>query len=360
MKIQKVKFESIKSLQQKLSSLFGVSGHEEEVSKFIINKIESDGLADKAWIDPLGNVLAMRKGDKGEHKILLDAHTDEIGFMISHIEKKGFLRFVLVGGWDTRILMGQSIILRSENGNFFHGIMGSKPPHLSTANERRKPIDASDLYIDLGMNSEEEVSSNEINIGSVGTLISPFEELPNNMIRGKAFDDRTGCNVLLHTMILLNENPNINDTVLFNFAVQEEFGRIGAITGAFSLNPTMAIAIENTTAGDVPGIKEAEIPVYIGKGPAITIADKSIITNPKVNNRLIKNAQHEKIPFQFKKPMYGLTDAGKIQKSREGVPSSVVSVPCRYIHSPTSLLKLDDIYDTIHLINAFLRNPANI
>jgi putative aminopeptidase FrvX len=359
MKTQKVNIESIKDFQQKLSSLFGVSGYEEEVSNFIINQIETNGLADKVWIDPLGNVLAIKEGNKGENKILLDAHTDEIGFMVSHIEKKGFLRFVLVGGWDTRILMGQSIILRSENGKFFHGIIGSKPPHLSSINERKKPIEVSNLYIDLGMISEEEVINNEINIGSVGTLISPFKEFPNNMVRGKAFDDRTGCNVLLHTLITLKESSNINDTVLFNFAVQEEFGRIGAVTGAYRLKPTMAIAIENTTAGDVPGIKEAEIPVTIGKGPAITIADKGMISRPQIIKRLVRNAKMERILFQFKKPMYGLTDAGQIQLSREGVPSSVVSVPCRYIHSPTSLLKLDDIYETIRLIDVFLRNPAN-
>ena len=122
----------------------------------------------------------------------------------------------------------------------------------------------------------------------------------------------------------------------------------------------MGLAIENTTAADVPGIKESEIPVYIGKGPAITVADKSIISSPKVNRRLIKNAEHEKIPFQIKKPMYGYTDAGRIQVTREGVPSSVVSVPCRYIHSPTSLLKLEDIYETIRLIDVFIRNPVNL
>ncbi len=122
----------------------------------------------------------------------------------------------------------------------------------------------------------------------------------------------------------------------------------------------MAIAIENTTAADVPGIKDSEIPVYIGKGPAITVADKSIISNPKVNKRLIKNAEIRKLTYQYKKPRYGMTDAGKIQFSRSGVPSTVVSVPCRYIHSPTSLLKLDDIYKTIQLIEAFILNPAKI
>jgi len=351
--------KSIKSLQEELSSLIGVSGHEDDVSNFILKLIEKENLADKAWIDPLGNVLAIKKGTNGKERILLDAHTDEIGFMVSHIEKKGFLRFVPIGGWDTRILLGQSVVIRSKVGELFHGIIGSKPPHLTSTDERKKPVKIPNMYIDIGMNSIDEVTNNNIFIGVTGTLFSPFVDFPNDMVRGKAFDDRTGVNVLLHIMRLLNEDPSFKDTVLFNFAVQEEIGGRGAITGAFNLKPTIALAIENTTAADVPGIRDAEIPAYIGKGPAITIADKSIISSTKVNDRLVRNAEIDKIPYQFKKPMYGGTDAGKIHISREGVPSSVVSVPCRYIHSPTSLLKLDDILKTIHLIDAFIRNKAD-
>ena len=352
--------KSVKALQEELSNLIGVSGHEYDVSNFILNLIEKEELADKAWIDPLGNVLATIEGSSGNNKILLDAHTDEIGFMISHIEKKGFLRFVPIGGWDVRILLGQSVIIRSEFGKLFHGMIGSKPPHLTSLNDRKKVVEIPEMYIDIGMNSDKDVIDNKINIGVTGTLFSTFTDFPNNMVRGKAFDDRTGCNVLLHIMRRLKEESSITDSVLFNFAVQEEVGGRGAITGAFNLKPTMALAIENTTAADVPGIKGAEIPTYIGKGPAITIADKSIICSPKVNERLIKNAEHKNIPYQFKKPAYGGTDAGKIHISREGVPSSVVSVPCRYIHSPTSLLNLEDLINTIHLIEAFIRNAAGI
>jgi len=352
--------ESIKSLQEELSTLIGVSGHEDDVSNFILNLIEKENLADKAWIDPLGNVLAKKKGTTGKERILLDAHIDEIGFMVSHIEKSGFLRFVPIGGWDQRILLGQSVIVRSKVGEKFHGLIGSKPPHLSTANEIKKPVEIPEMYIDMGMNSIEEVKNNSIDIGTTGTLFSPFVDFPNKMVRGKAFDDRTGCNVLIQVLRLLKENPLFKDTILFNFAVQEEVGGRGAITGAFKLKPTIAIAIENTTAADVPGIREARIPVFIGKGPAITVADRSMISSPKVNERLVKNAELGNIPYQFKKPIFGGTDAGKIHISREGVPSSVVSVPCRYIHSPTSLLKLDDILRTVHFIDAFIRNKADI
>ena len=351
---------TIKALQEELSTLIGVSGHEDDVSNFILELIKKENLADEVWIDPLGNVLAIKNGTNGKERILLDAHIDEIGFMVSHIEKNGFLRFVPIGGWDTRILLGQSVKVRSKVGELYHGIIGSKPPHITSLEERRKSVKIPDMYIDLGMNSIEEVSNNNIFIGVTGTLFSPFVDFPNNMVRGKAFDDRTGCNVLIHILRLLKEDPSFKDTILFNFAVQEEIGGRGAITGAFNLKPTIALAIENTTAADVPGIKDAEIPSYIGKGPAITVADKSMISSPKVNDRLVRNAEIDNIPYQYKKPMSGGTDAGKIHISREGVPSSVVSVPCRYIHSPTSLLKLDDILSTIHLIDAFIRNKANV
>ncbi len=351
--------ESIKTLQEKLSELIGISGYEDDVSKFILNLIKEEQLADKAWIDQLGNVLAVVNGKQNEDRILLDAHIDEIGFMISHVDKEGFLRFAPIGGWDVRILLGQPVVIRSETGKLYNGIIGSKPPHLTTVAERKKLVAIKDMYIDIGMFSKEEVERQGIKMGTTGTLSCPFLDFPNDMVRGKAFDDRTGCNVLIQIMRILKEKP-VNDTILFNFAVQEEIGCRGAITGAFTLKPTIAIAIENTTAADVPGIKDHEIPAYIGKGPAITIADNSIICSSKVNERLIKNAELAKVPYQMKRPLYGGTDAGKIHISRDGVPSSVVSVPCRYIHSPTSLLKLDDILHTVELIDAFIRNSANI
>ena len=352
--------DGIKILQKELSDLIGVSGHEDEVGNFILSIIEREGLADKAWKDPLGNILAIIQGSEDSERILFDAHTDEIGFMISHIDQKGFLRFVPVGGWDTRILLGQSVVIPTDSGKKFHGIIGSSPPHLTSPSERKKIVSIDQMYIDIGFNTNEQVEASNITVGSVGTLVSPFVNFPDGMVRGKAFDDRTGCNVLIHLLRELKKDIKQNETLLFNFAVQEEFDRIGTVTGAFKLNPTLAIAVENTTAADVPNIKPSKIPVYIGKGPAISVADKSIICSPHVNKRLIENAKIDNIPYQIKKPMYGKTDAGKIQLTREGVRSTVVSVPCRYIHSPTSLLKLDDILHTIELLKAFIANEADI
>jgi endoglucanase len=351
------KLEEIKTLQKELSEIIGVSGYEKPVSDFIRTKI--DGLVDKVWINPLGSLLAIKNGKESENRVMLDAHTDEIGFMISHIENNGFLRFVTIGGWDSRILLGQSVKIAVEAEKEFHGIIGSKPPHLTTEKERKTPVEINNMYIDAGFSSKEDAESYGIDIGTVGTLYHPFVEFPNNMIRGKAFDDRTGVNILIQ-IIKEYAETSPRDTLLFSFSTQEEIGGRGAMTAAFSLEPTMAIAIENTTAGDVPGISNAECPAYIGKGPAITVADRSMLASPLVNIRLIENAKHENIPYQIKKPIFGGTNAGVIHKSRGGIPSSVVSVPCRYIHSPTSLLSMNDIFHTIKLISAFIRNPVNI
>jgi putative aminopeptidase FrvX len=349
--------ENIKTLQRELSEIIGVSGNEKLVVEFIQRKIE--GLVDEMWVDPLGSLLVIKYGTENQERIMLDAHVDEIGFMISYIEPKGgFLRFVPIGGWDNRILLGKSVKILSDDGKEFHGIIGSKPPHLTTESERKGTIEINDLYIDTGMTSDE-VEERGIHIGSFGTLYDPFVEFPNNMIRGKAFDDRTGVNVLIHTIEEFSKLKH-SDTLLFSFSTFEEVGGRGAATATYSLDPTMAIAIENTTAADVPNIKDSDCPAYIGNGPTITVADRSMISHPMINKRLIENAKYENIPYHIKKPIFGGTNAGRIHQTRKGVPSSVVSVPCRYIHSPTSLLSLEDIYHTNRLISAFIRNPANV
>lgn len=355
-KMDKTLYESILGLQRELSELIGVSGNEKPVVEFIYSLIKDS--VDKLWVDPLGSLLAIKEGVNTEERIMLDAHVDEIGFMVSHIDENGFIRFVPIGGWDTRILLSQSVKILGKGGKEYHGIIGSKPPHLTTESERKTSLQIKDFYIDTGMSFENLIKAG-INIGSFGTLYHPFVEFPNGMVRGKAFDDRTGVNVLIHLINKFKvDKPEC--TLLFSFSVQEEVGMRGAHTAAFSLSPTMALAIENTTAADVPGIKDEECPAYIGKGPAITVADRSIITHPYVNKRLIENAEHEKIPYHIKKPIFGGTNAGRIHLAREGIPSSVVSVPCRYIHSPTSLLSIEDIYNTLKLVSAFIRNPAKI
>lgn len=384
--------KKIISLQRELTEIIAVSGNEFLLAELIRKKLT--GKVDQIWSDNLGSLYGLIKGNspKGGSKkqdttgkrpkngpssvlkkrelksfsplqkkistIMLDAHMDEVGFLISHITKNGFLNFVPIGCWDNRIFLGQAVKILSNKGKEFHGVIGSKPPHLMTREDQNRPISVKDLYIDLGFSTSKDVQKNGLGIGSPGTLYSPFMELPKGMIRGKAFDNRTGVNILLHLADYFSNSKAPVDLV-FSFSVQEEVGLRGAGPAAFSLDPDVALVVENTTAGDVPGINESDCPAVVGKGPAITVADNSVLPSSLTNNRLVQNARRDKIPFQWKKPIFGGTNAGRIQQSGAGIPVSVVSVPCRYIHSPTSLLSVGDVHDTIRLIRAFIENPAN-
>lgn len=346
-------------LQKKLSSFIGISGNEEDVSSFIKEQITP--FVDKVWIDGLGNLLAIKTGTNSQaHKILFDSHMDEVGLIINHIEKDGFLRFGLVGGFDKRILLAQAVVLKNTNGDLIHGIIGAKPPHLLSTEEVKKPINEKDLYIDVGLNSAEEVAEHGIRLGTTGVLHDPFVEMPNNIIRGRAIDDRLGCNILIHLLKRLKDQK-LEETLLFQFSVQEEVGTRGAGVGAFTLEPTMAIAVETTTGDKNPHINEREAPAEFQTGPHITIMDSNTITSHKVNERIIKNAELANIRYQFKKPRIGGgTNAGKIHLSRSGVPTSVVSVPCKYLHSPVTFASMQDAQEVLELLEVFIRNKAKV
>ncbi|NHJ83857.1 MAG: M42 family metallopeptidase [Asgard group archaeon] len=341
---------------KELSQIIGVPSREFRVVKAIKEKIES--LVDELKIDKLGNLIVTIKGTKKDGPVLmLDAHTDEIGIMIRHISDDGFLYFAKLGGFVDLIFPGQTVILvpDDETKKPIYGIIGIKPPHMIASPSEVKVPSADDLAIDIGAASLEDVKKLGIDIGTTGTLVGEFREQPNGRVIGKAFDDRTGCVVLIETIRRLSKDRP-EGTVVFNFASAEEVGGRGATTAAFAIQPDMAIAIENTTAGDTPGVSSQDCPAKLDQGPAITVADRSLIVDTKILDKLRALASELKIPWQYKKPVYGGTDAGRIAITREGIPSAVVSVPCRYIHSPISLLVLKDIERTCDLIEAFCKS----
>ncbi|MHA1223617.1 MAG: M42 family metallopeptidase [Candidatus Heimdallarchaeaceae archaeon] len=341
-------------VQKELSELIGCSGNEEEVTDYLLLKLETLGV-DKAWIDPLGNLLAIKKGsDPNGLRILLDAHVDEVGFMVSHVDDNGFLTIQPLGGIDKRILLGSLLQFQTEEKERIIGVVGSAPPHITKAEEREKVPEINEMFVDIGCTSREEVNEIGLDIGSFGTFYTEFKQLNEEHLLGKAFDDRTACNVILHTLELL-KTESISNTILVNFAVQEEVGTRGATTGAYSLEPSIALAIENTIASDVPKVPQEKIVTTLGKGPAITAADRSLIVPKKILDRLKQAAAMDNIPWQYKKPTYGGTDAGRIALSRAGVPSGVVSVPCRYIHSNAGILNVRDIENTIKLVANFCK-----
>ncbi|HUU78518.1 MAG TPA: M42 family metallopeptidase [candidate division Zixibacteria bacterium] len=346
----------IKEDLEELSQIIGVSSREGRVVKAIEKKISS--LADEVKIDKSGNLIVTLKGtNKDGPTLMLDAHTDEIGIMVRHITSDGFIYFAKIGGFVDLIFPSQTVILVPENEGHpsVYGVIGIKAPHIMTQEEQKVVPKAEDLAIDIGATSDEEVRELGIDIGTTGTLVGEFRELLNGRVLGKAFDDRTGCVVLIETLRRLAKNRP-EGTIIFNFASAEEVGGRGATTAAYSIEPDMAIAIENTTAADTPGVPDRDCPTKLGLGPALTVADRSLIVDQKILAELKIIAGKLKIPWQYKKPISGGTDAGRIAIVKEGIPSAVVSVPCRYIHSPISILNIKDIEKTCDLIEAFAKS----
>ena len=343
-------------LLRQLSDLFGVSGFEDDVRKQIREHIVD--LSDKVETDVLGNLMVWINPDQ-KFTLMLDAHMDEIGVMVSLVDEDGFLRFALIGGWDHRVLPGQQVEIRSRDGNNHRGVIGALPPHVQTPEDQKQPWKVDDLFIDVGAGSKEQVQAMGIGPGSPGVLAYPFQILSDNRIMGKALDDRVGCVILMRCLEYLSKHrPDF--TVVLNFAVSEEVGLRGARTASYRIQPDVAIVVEGTTAADTPGTPAQKCPARLGNGPAISVADKSIIVDPALLRFMEEAADRCQIPWQHKLPLYGSTDAGPIHLSRGGVLAGVLSVPCRYIHSPSSILDLRDLENTLALTIELARRAPQI
>ncbi|MBS7608916.1 M42 family metallopeptidase [Candidatus Bathyarchaeota archaeon] len=301
--------------------------------------------------DKLGNVIGVKKGEKNAPKIMLAAHMDEIGLFVKTISKEGFLQFAKIGGIDDRILLAQKVLVHTEKGPL-HGIIGSKPPHIQKEEERKKVLTFDELFIDIGAESLEEARKMGVKIGDPVSFDIKFARIGNDVVIGKAFDDRVGCAVMIEAMKMLKKTEC---TVYAVGTVQEEVGLRGATVAAFGIYPDVGIALEVTVAGDVPGVKEVEAPVKMRKGPAIEVADMGLITHPKVLRLLVEAAEENNIPYQLETGLPGSTDAARIALTREGVPSGVISVPTRYIHSPASLASLKDLENAVKLTVAAIQ-----
>lgn len=334
---------------EKLSNACGVAGREEEVRKIVKDMLKPH--VEEVKEDKLGNVIGVKKGEKNAPKVMLAAHMDEIGLFVKTISKEGFLQFTKIGGIDDRILLAQKVIVHTEKGPL-HGIIGSKPPHIQKEEERKKVMTYDELFIDIGAESQEEAKKMGVKIGDSVSFDIKFAKIGNDIAIGKAFDDRVGCAVMIEVMKQLKKTEC---TVYAVGTVQEEVGLRGATTAAFGIYPDVGIALDVTVAGDVPGVKEVEAPIKLRKGPSIEVADMGLITHPKVLRLLVEAAEENKIPYQLEAGLPGSTDAARISLTREGVPSGVISVPTRYIHSPASLVSLKDIENAVKLTVASLQ-----
>lgn len=327
-------------LLRRLSNAFGPPGAEEEPREILRDELED--CADEIRVDKLGNILFYHKGEEGFPTVMLAAHTDEVAFLTTYIEETGFLRFHTLGSVTADIMPGQRILFRGKQRPL-RGIVGTRPPYIMTEEERKKPVSAVDLFIDIGAESREDAEEKGIYIGMTGVFDVEFTELGGGYLRGKAFDDRAGCAVMARAFRSLKRSPC---NIVAVGTVQGEVGLRGARTAAWQVEPDYALAIEGTFAADVPGTRPHQMSAKLKGGPVVTIVDASVIAHPKVLQALIAVAETEGIPYQFKKMPMGGTDAGAIHLTRAGVPSGTVAVPCRYVHGPASVTHADDIDNT--------------
>jgi endoglucanase len=305
---------------------------------------------DEIQVDRLDNVVATKKGKPDAPKIMLAAHMDEVGLMVKTITKDGFIQFSKLGGIDDRILLAQKVIVNTKT-NAYPGIVGSKPPHIQKEEERKKIIPTDDLFIDVGATSRDAAQAMGIAIGDPISFDVKYQAL-GDVVVGKAFDNRAGCAAMVETMRLLKD---ADCTVCAVGTVQEEVGLRGAGAAAFGVDPDLALALDVTVAGDVPGVREYDTSVKIGKGATLEISDSGLITHPKILRWLTETAQKQAIAVQIESGLMGSTDAARIALTRQGIPSGNISIPTRYIHSPHGMLNLKDIEGTANLAAAAIQ-----
>ncbi len=329
-------------LLKKLIESAGVSGYESEVGVIMAEQLKKS--CEEVNVDDFGNVIA-EKG-KGAKKIMLAAHMDEIGLVVKHITKEGYINFIKIGGIDDRVLSGQRVIIKSKNADI-KGIIGTKPPHLQKEEERKHPVKYEDMFIDIGATSKEEAEK-KVSLADSVIFEPNFGRLNGNLCYGKAIDDRVGCFALLKIM----EKIKVNAQVYAVATAQEEVGLKGAKTASFKVDPDFALAIDTTIAGDTPQIKESESALKLGQGAAITMieaAGRGLIINAKVKDMLIDTAKKNKIKFQIDVLEGGMTDGAMIYMNREGILTGVLSIPTRYVHSPSGVFSMDDLNAAIDL-----------
>lgn len=328
---------------KELTELDGVSGNEQQVRDFINQRIKDK--VDDLRVDVLGNLIAYKKGTKGRRKIVLAAHMDEVGFMVTNIEDDGTLAFSPVGGVETQVMPGKVVRINGET----IGVIGYKAIHIQDKENLLKPLSVEQLRIYIGAKSKDE-ASRQVKIGDYVAFTTAFDQ-EDGRVTGKAFDDRAGCSVL---MDLIEKNDRYEDDVYFAFVVQEEVGLRGSAVVVEQIHPDIVIVIEGTTAGDDPELPQYQWATHLGDGPAVTFMHRGYVVNKKIYEAILSVAVKYSIPHQAKRRTAGGTDAARFARTGAGTAAGVVSVPSRYIHSPVSMIDLNDYNNTVLLVQKIL------
>jgi tetrahedral aminopeptidase len=336
------KLHPLKELAKQLTEIYGPSGYESRIRDFIREQIKN--LVDEMRVDALGNLIARKRGvgTAPRKKIMLAAHMDEIGVMVTHVDEKGFVRFAPLGGVYPLTLFGQRCLF--ENGAI--GVFGRE-----RKDAKPTEIKMDQLFIDVGAH---DAAGSPVQVGDAAGFWREFVDLGDRIV-GKAMDDRIGCAVMIETMRELRKSPH---DIYFVFTVQEEVGVRGATTSAYGVQPDIALAIDVTDTGDTP--EANTMAMALGKGPAIKVKDAGMLAHVGLKNLLVTTAQEAKLPYQLEVLTAGSTDAMAMQVTREGIPTGVVSIPERYVHTPSEMIDFGDMQNAVKLLLAFLSKPIKL
>lgn len=342
--------DSTLQLLKELTEEAGVPGYESPIRAVVRKYLEPLGELSQ---DKIGSVICRQVGTAENPRVMLAGHMDEIGFMVKYITDEGFLKFLQLGGWFDQVLLGQRVVIKTRDGDVV-GVIGARPPHLLSADERAKVVKKSDMYIDIGASSRAEVEAAGVRAGDPVVPRADFVPLAGGKTYlSKAFDDRVGTALVVSVLSELKKKPAPN-TVFGVATVMEEVGVRGATTSVRAVNPDVAIVLESDIAGDVPGIKPEESAVRLGQGPTLLIYDARMIPNIRLRDMTIDLAKELDIPLQLSYIEGGATDGSVIHLNDTGVPTIVIGVAARHIHSHSSILHRDDYDHAVRLLAALV------
>lgn len=336
-----------------LTDAKGIPGNEREPREVMKRYITP--YSDEVTTDGLGSLIAKKEGQAEGPKIMIAGHLDEVGFMVTNIDDKGFVRFQTVGGWWSQIMLSQRVTIVTSNGETVTGVIGSKPPHILSPEARKKPADIKDMFVDIGATSKEEAASWGVRPGDMIVPYFEFTVMKNEKhLLAKAWDNRIGCAIAID--VLKNLKKENHPNVVFGVgAVQEEVGLRGAKTAAFTIDPDLGFAVDVGIAGDTPGISEKEALSKMGKGPQIVVYDASMVSHKGLRDFVTGVADELGIPYQFESIPGGGTDAGSIHLTKAGIPSLAITVATRYIHSHAGILHRDDYENAVKLLTEVVK-----
>ena len=336
-------------LLKRLCETPGISSREELMRKLVAEEMRP--LVDELSIDVMGNLIGKKRGSGGP-TVMIAAHLDEIGFLVKHIDDRGFVRLQPIGGWDSRVMVAQRVLVHGYGGQSLRGTLmpAAKPKHLLTDEDAKKPPMIEEFFVDLGLQADRVRSL--VEIGDMVTMDRTAERVGDTVV-SKTLDNRLSVFVMIEALRVLKSTP-VKATILAVATTQEEVGLRGAITAAYALQPDIGIALDVTLAVDFAGAPESERVTELGKGAAIKISDSSLLCHPKLVRHFRDVAEAKGIKYQLEILSRGGTDAGGIQRSRGGVPSFTLSVPTRYVHTVNEMAHVDDIQGAISLLAAYL------